>query len=126
MVHKLVFYGKFNGLNEFIDANRRGKGRYNAGNEMKKKDQQVLAYLIKKQFKKDELIPKVFIKYHFYEKDKKRDMDNVSGYFRKVFQDALVTAGYLKNDGWRYIRGSSEEFDTDKQNPRIEVEIIDG
>lgn len=50
-------------------------------------------------------------------------MDNISSFGRKVIQDALVKAGVLRNDGWKEIRGFSDRFAVDAENPRIEVEI---
>lgn len=61
--------------------------------------------------------------YRWYEKDRRRDLDNVSSFGRKVIQDALVDTGVIKNDGWKEITGFSDEFYVDKKNPRIEVEI---
>ncbi len=61
--------------------------------------------------------------YRWYEKDRRRDLDNVSSFGRKVIQDALVDTGVIQNDGWKEITGFSDEFYVDKKNPRIEVEI---
>lgn len=126
MIYKIVIPGKFATLNEFIDANRRGKGSWNKGNEMKQKDQTALSYQIRKQMKKAKVVPPVYIKYHFHEENKRRDMDNVSGYFHKIFQDALVQSGVIANDNWKYICGFSDTFSVDTKDKRIEVEIIDG
>ena len=63
------------------------------------------------------------MRYRWYEKDRRRDLDNVSSFGRKVIQDALVQTHILKNDGWKEIIGFSDEFFVDARNPRIEVEI---
>lgn len=63
------------------------------------------------------------MRYRWYEKDRRRDLDNVSSFGRKVIQDALVQTHVLKNDGWKEITGFSDEFFVDADNPRIEVEI---
>ena len=63
----------------------------------------------------------VKIIYRFYEENKKRDKDNVSGIAHKFVQDALVESGILKDDGWDYVIGFSDEFYIDRDNPRIEV-----
>lgn len=65
----------------------------------------------------------VFMKYTWYEQNKRRDLDNVSSFGRKVIQDALVDTGVLKDDGWQYVVGFSDRFEVDKENPRIEVLI---
>ena len=61
--------------------------------------------------------------YRWIEPNTRRDKDNISAFGRKVIQDALQKAGYLENDGWRYIASFSDEFDVDTKNPRIEVTI---
>ena len=63
------------------------------------------------------------MKYRWYEKDRRRDLDNVSSYGRKVIQDALVETGILQNDGWKQITGFADDFYVDKKYPRIEVEL---
>ncbi len=56
-------------------------------------------------------------------KNRRRDLDNISSFGRKVVQDALVSAGVLKDDGWKHVVGFSDRFDVDKANPHIEVRI---
>ena len=65
----------------------------------------------------------VWMHYRWFEKDRRRDKDNVCAYGRKAIQDALVKAGYLDGDGWRHIAGFDDAFEVDAENPRIEVEI---
>lgn len=116
---RIVIPGRFSGLNEFIDANRRGKGHWNCGNAMKQRDQSTIMWSLPRvRFKH-----KIFIRYVYYEPNTKRDKDNISGYFHKIFQDAMVQAGLIENDGWRNIDGWTDRFEVDKKNPRIEVEI---
>ena len=114
---RIVIPGRFEGLNEFIDANRRQRGRWNAGNAMKQKDQKrICQYLPDVKFRK-----KIFIEYAFYERNSKRDNDNISGYFHKIFQDAMVQAGMIENDGWKQIEGWTDYFYVDGKDPRIEI-----
>jgi hypothetical protein len=68
---------------------------------------------------------KVKIDYHWYEPNKKRDLDNISSFGRKVVQDALVDNGILQNDGWNEVVGFSDTFFIDEKNPRIEVIITE-
>ena len=78
---------------------------------------------IQKSMRGIKIQSKVKMLYRWYEKDRRRDPDNISSFGRKVFLDALVTCGVIKNDGWRNIVGFSDEFYVDPGNPRIEVEI---
>lgn len=112
----------FPSINEFINANRISKGAYNLGNAMKRRDQAIIAqYLPRAHFSKP-----VYLEYTFYEPSKRRDMDNISGYFHKIFQDALVENGVLDGDGWNYIKGYRDDFKVDRQLPRIEILIWEG
>ena len=61
----------------------------------------------------------------WYEPNKRRDLDNISSFGRKVIQDALVNLGVLENDGWQNIRGFNDEFRVSKDEPRIEVHIFE-
>lgn len=87
---------------------------------MKQRDQKKICQYIPTglKFKK-----RIFIEYNFFEPNTRRDKDNISGYFHKVFQDALVQAACIPNDGWKYIRGFSDYFEVDKGYPRIEIVI---
>ena len=78
---------------------------------------------IKQQMRGIRIEEPVFMEYRWYEKNRRRDLDNISSFGRKVIQDALVQTHVLKNDGWKEIEGFSDEFFVDADNPRIEVLI---
>lgn len=118
---KLTIKGRLPGLNEFINAERRNK--YEAA-KMKREAEELVTWSAKASRLKKFPEPCV-MHYRWYEATRKRDKDNVSGYGRKVIQDALVKAGYLRGDGWAHIEGFTDEFFVDKKDPRIEV-IIEG
>lgn len=63
--------------------------------------------------------------YLFCEENRRRDHDNVAGFFHKVFQDSLVKAGLLEDDGWDEISGWRDDFTIDKNHPRVEVMIFE-
>lgn len=65
------------------------------------------------------------ISYLFVEQNRRRDHDNVSAFFHKVFQDSCVRAGLIPNDGWNEISGYRDDFTVDKNHPRIEVTIFE-
>lgn len=87
---------------------------------MKQRDQRKIAQYIPRGL---HIKNRIFIEYNFYEPNTKRDKDNISGYFHKIFQDALVECGVIPDDGWNTIKGMTDYFDVDKGNPRIEVVI---
>lgn len=110
------------GLNEYIDAER--KNRYK-GADMKKKWQKLVAAALRRQIRGKFREPVTMI-YTWYEKDRRRDKDNISSFGRKIIQDALVRDLHaLQNDGWANIEGFSDRFKVDKLRPRIEIEIVD-
>lgn len=121
--YKVIIDGKFPSINEFIDANRRSKGKWNKGNQMKQQSQEEISWQLCNQLKKVHIDKPVRLIYSYFEPNKKRDLDNISGYFHKVFQDALVHCGIIHNDSWHYIVGFSDEFNVDNKNPRIEIII---
>lgn len=108
------------GLNEYTSACRTHPKK---GARMKKDAQQIVELFIRHQLRGLKISRPVKLHYRFYEKDRRRDMDNVSSFAKKVTQDALVSCGVLENDGWKNVKGSSEEFDVDKLSPRIEIVI---
>lgn len=120
-MQKIVIPGKFPGMNDFIDANRRMHGKWSGGNAMKQNDQHIIMAYIPRGIR----FKRIHIEYKFFEPNRKRDKDNISGYFHKVFQDALVQKGVIKGDGWDTIEGWSDAFDVDRKNPRIEVIILE-
>lgn len=117
---KLTIWGTLPGLNEIINENRRN---YHAGAKLKKEAQFLVETSARKCLKKWRPGGPVWIHYTWIEPNRKRDKDNIAAGGRKIIQDALVSAGYLKNDGWNDIVGFSDEFRIDRKDPRIEVDI---
>lgn len=108
-------------LNELIAADRTNK---HIGNRMKQDEQnRVCLFIVKDKVQKTRFEKPVYIRYHFYEKDRRRDKSNVASFAIKVIEDALQEMSIIKNDNWKGIDGYSVDFDIDKISPRIEVEI---
>ena len=112
--------GKFPSMNQFIGANRKS---VHAGNNMKRRSQREIAVYIMNSIRRKKIQTPIMISYTYYEQNKRRDLDNISGYFHKVFQDALVHCGIIKNDSWGEICGFSDTFGVDKDIPRIEIVV---
>lgn len=117
---KLVIPGRLPGLNEYIDAER--NNRFRAA-KLKSEAERLVMCAIRKTLRGWRAKGPVSMRYTWYELNRRRDKDNISGYGRKVIQDALVKGGYLQNDGWAQIEAFSDAFAVDKNHPRIEVEI---
>ena len=122
MEYKLIIPGRLDGLNKFIGANRSNSC---AGNNMKKRNERVVRKSIESCLHGVKIERPVFMEYTWYERDMRRDLDNISSFGRKVIQDALVGAAVLKGDGWKYVVGFSDRFEVDKNNPRIELRIME-
>lgn len=120
MTYILIIHGKLDNLNDYIGACR--SNAY-AGAKIKNKNESKILQEIYSQFGKLRITKPVVMNYKWYEPNRRRDLDNVSSFGRKVIQDALVQSKVLKNDGWNEIKGFSDEFFVDKERPRIEVEI---
>lgn len=117
---KLVIPGRLVGLNEYIEAERRNK--YKAA-QIKREAEDLVMLCARQQLRGWKARGPVMMFYFWVEKDRRRDKDNVSGYGRKIIQDALVKGKFLKNDGWNDIEGFADDFAVDKGNPRIEIVI---
>lgn len=120
MEYKLIIPGRLDGLNKFIGANRSNSC---AGNNMKKRNEGIVRKATETCLHGVRIERPVYMEYIWYERDMRRDLDNVSSFGRKVIQDALVNAAVLKGDGWKYVVGFSDRFEVDRENPRIEVLI---
>lgn len=116
---KYVIKGTLPGLNEYIDAER--ESRYKAA-AMKKQVQRTIALVCRAQHPKAHFTKPVRIHYTWYEKDLRRDCDNIA-FAKKFIQDAFVRAGILIDDSRRYITGFTDNFAVDRKNPRVEIEM---
>ena len=117
--NKFVIEGSLIGLNEYTKQNRTSR---NYANDTKR----TLQYMIRLYIKQHKVAPiteyPVILKINWYEKDKKRDADNII-FAKKFILDALVEEQILENDSQRFVTGFIENVSVDKDRPRIEVEI---
>lgn len=112
---KFTIQGRLDGLNDYIKANR--SNRY-AGAEMKRRNEELVMLSVRKV----KIKQPVKIAFKWYEKNLRRDMDNIA-FAKKFILDALVKKEVLQDDGWKWVKGFTDEFYIDKKNPRVEVEI---
>lgn len=129
MTHKLVIKGTLPNLNDYLQAERqtyRRGGKFTTkGNELKQTNQDLVIWAIRQQLRGIHIENPITLEYTFYEPNKKRDLDNISAFAHKIIQDALVVGGIIENDGWKNIKGFTDKFFVDKDNPRIEVIITE-
>lgn len=117
---RLTIYGTLPGMNECLNA--ANNNRYQAARLKSGAERLVMIYA-RRDLKRWRAKSPVYMRYTWYEPNRKRDKSNICGYGRKVIEDALVKLGYLRGDGWAHIVGFSDNFAVDKARPRIEVEI---
>ena len=116
---KLIIKGRLPSQNEIDYANR---SHWSKGAKLKKDNMQMIQWLIKEQ--KIKKCHPVEIIFTWYEKNHKRDKDNIASGGRKIILDSLVKSGILEGDGWKGYGDFQDRFDIDKKNPRIEVELL--
>lgn len=121
MEHKLIIPGTLPGLNEYINAERSDKHKAAA---LKRSTEQLIAYMAVSQLRETSFTLPVTMSYRWVEPNRRRDKDNIA-FAKKFVQDALVSCGYLPDDGWRQIEHFTDDFQVDAKNPRVEVVITE-
>lgn len=116
---KFEIEGRLPNLNDIISAAKKGKGKYQPYAIMKEQYTETVAWCAKG-------LPSfegaVDINITWYEKNGRRDIDNITA-GTKFICDGLVIAGIIKDDSQKYVKSINNEFEIDRKNPRIEVEI---
>ena len=116
---KFIIPGRLPGLNDMTDAAR---GNKYASAQMKKEYTELVAWCAKSarlpHFDRVDLI------ITWYEPNKKRDKDNIMA-GQKFILDGLVQAGVIANDGWKQVGKITHDCQVDRENPRVEVELIE-
>lgn len=117
----LPLYGVTKG--SAISVNWYRNAHYQKSNNAKKKFKKMIAPQLE-QF--DPIKGKIKIKYTYFAKmNNNPDLDNFVGTVKKFFQDALSENGLIEDDNINFIVANSESYGgIDKENPRVEAEII--
>lgn len=126
---KLIYYGRLPGNNSLINCNRANK--YYAA-KIKKDTQRDLAMIFRAQAKKQKPIETHCTAYlTFWERDNRRDDDNVWSGGSKVIMDSIVWAGILKDDSPKYVHVLPERLtcagnhQEKIKNERIEIMLVE-
>lgn len=118
---KFVIKGRMPGLNEYTKACRGNK--FGANSMKKKNEKAVQESAMEYHVNKIENYP-IHMIIRWYEPNNRRDIDNVT-FATKFILDGLVKMGVLVDDSRKYISSINHNVFTDKENPRIEVEIME-
>lgn len=116
----LIIKGELCDLNTYIKALN---GSRWGGNDIKQVETQRVAYEARLARISPITAYPVRILYRWYSPDQRKDTDNVA-FAKKFINDGLVQAGVLENDSRKFVAGFADEFFIDKENPRVEIEII--
>lgn len=121
-MNTLIINGDLPSLNEYTKANRSKWGQA-LGAQMKRDAEKLISLYIKAQKLTDVSYTRpVRLDFRWYMENGRKDPDNVC-FAKKFILDALVRNGVLENDNFAHIKGFTDEFFIDKENPRIEIDI---
>lgn len=107
----------------FCDFNDVAGRKWQEYARLKKRDQARLEEAIRAQLGGLVITGPIYVIFNFYEQKPDRDKDNISGWFHKVFFDALQAAGVIADDGWANVDGYEDHFGIDAQSPHITIYI---
>ena len=116
MNQSVFIRGRFPGLNEIIKTAR---GNKFASAVEKKNHTERVRYSVLHLHP----VEKADFIFTWYEKDKKRNKDNISCGI-KFCLDGLQAAGIIKNDGWSQVLSITHHFEV-SQNEGVLIEIIE-
>lgn len=108
-------------LNEYTRLTRANR---QASARIKREQEQIVSWSIKQWLKNWQTKKPVYIKFTWIEKNKRKDKDNVA-FAKKFILDALVKCRTISDDKWDNVLGFSDDFQIDKENPRVVVDIYE-
>lgn len=114
--------GRFPGMNEYTKACRANRM---AGAEMKKTWQYKIEWHLKEALRGKKFDSPLDFYFDFNEPNKRRDKDNISAFFHKIFFDAMQEVGAIPNDGWDNIHLICDTFEVNKDRPHVSVLIYE-
>jgi Holliday junction resolvase RusA-like endonuclease len=110
---------RLDGMNEYTAANRSNAF---SGAAMKKRNEEIIFYAIR-EARIQPVSKPVTLSYVWTEPGGKRDADNIA-VAQKFVQDALVSAGILKDDNLKHVCGFNHAFQDGKKHG-VQVTIIE-
>lgn len=122
MEYRFIIPGRLEGLNDYTAANRTNPYK---GGKVKHDNEDRVIWCIREQLRGIHIDKPVLIYYGFYEKDMRRDGDNILSCAAKFIQDSLTKTHVLKEDNRKCIPHFYHDIFVDKKNPRIEISITE-
>ena len=123
-MNSFTVQGTLPGLNEYVNACRASVYK---GARMKKDADELIGWYIRMAIQRGDLKPPkgaVVVHFTWYEKDGRRDVDNVA-FAKKFIFDALVKNKIIRDDRRKYVKGFTDAFrEADKDYILVELEEI--
>lgn len=116
-MQKIILQGSYTDFNTYSDAERANK--HKAAKIKEDESERVWLECLSQKVQPITEYP-VHIHFDWYCANKKIDPDNIAA-AKKFILDGLQYAKIMENDGWKQIKGFSDDFHIDKQNPRVEL-----
>lgn len=123
--YRFTVYGFDSGMNELLSGRLYDYRTRKYRNSVKSRNDKVCAIAIRNAIGGVRIAKPIKMHFNFYCKNKRRDRMNVASAFEKSFSDALQECNIIKNDGWDDILNVTYDFHIDKDNPRVEVAIME-
>ena len=118
MAIKVTIPIRLPGLNEYVDVCRGNK--YEAANFKRQVENDCLIFI--KAALRGKTLNSIGIVFKWFEKNRQRDKDNIC-FAKKFILDAMQKGRVLQNDGWSQVQYFRDEFEIDKDKPRVEILI---
>jgi|TARA_R110000787_G_scaffold154708_3_gene268439 Holliday junction resolvase RusA-like endonuclease len=119
-MQRFTVIGRFPALNDIVAAAKQHWSAYSK----EKAERTTYVAIMARAAKLTPITGRCMVRCLWYEKDKRRDPDNVRVGIKFIL-DGLVQAGILPTDGWKCITGLEDRFYVDKERPRVEIEIVE-
>lgn len=119
---RVVVPGRFPGLNEYVRAER--ANRYRAADMKRRETERVRLAALSQSAPPLQCSRPAVVSIAWYEPNARRDVDNVA-FAAKFVLDGLVAAKVLPGDSRRYVSEVRSVVLTDRERPRVEVEVVE-
>jgi len=119
---RVFIEGPLPGMNYIIALAKVRRGRYSKYAQEKREWEERVIFVCKAH-KLKPVQGRVYFDFIWYEKNKRRDPDNISA-SKKFILDALVKAGILPDDNWKYVAGFKDRFCVADNGKRAGVLVI--
>lgn len=116
-----IIDGRLDDLNKYTKACRTNPY---VGAKMKKDNERIVMYYIQQAKLKPITNYPVKLKIDWYEPNRKKDIDNIT-FSTKFILDSLVKMNIIEDDSQKYINEIEHYIHVDKNQPRIEVSLIE-